>query len=79
MLYEVITYPIGLIYFNKVNDNKLEVLDGQQRITSFGRFVTNKFIIKDESGNEQLFGGFAVDKRNKILDTKLLIYSYNFV
>jgi len=67
-------YPIGLIYFNKVNDNKLEVLDGQQRITSFGRFVTNKFIIKDESGNEQLFGGFAVDKRNKILDTKLLIY-----
>ncbi len=32
-------YPIGLIYFNKVSDDKLEVLDGQQRITSFGRFV----------------------------------------
>lgn len=67
-------YPIGLIYFNKVNDDKLEVLDGQQRITSFGRFVTNKFVIKDENGNEQLFRGFAVDKKNKILDTKLLIY-----
>jgi hypothetical protein len=67
-------YPIGLIYFNKVNDDKLEVLDGQQRITSFGRFVTNKFVIKDENGNEQLFGGFAVDKKNKILETKLLIY-----
>ena len=36
-------YPLGLIYFNKVSDNNLEVLDGQQRITSFGRFVTNKF------------------------------------
>jgi len=24
-------YPIGLIYFNKVNDKNLEVLDGQQR------------------------------------------------
>ena len=59
-------YPIGLIYFNKVNDNNFEVLDGQQRITSIGRFVTNKFAIKDENGNEQLFGGFALDKKNKI-------------
>ena len=67
-------YPIGLIYFNKISDDNFEVLDGQQRITSFGRFVTNKFVIKDESGNEQLFGGFAVDKKNKILATKLLIY-----
>lgn len=67
-------YPIGLLYFNKVSDNCFEVLDGQQRITSLGRFVTNKFAIKDENGNEQLFGGFAADKKNKILDTKLLIY-----
>jgi hypothetical protein len=67
-------YPIGLIYFNKVNSNNFEVLDGQQRITSLGRFVTNKFAIKDENGNEQLFGGFALDKKNKILNTKLLIY-----
>ncbi len=67
-------YPLGLIYFNKVNDNNFEVLDGQQRITSIGRFVTNKFAIKDENGNEQLFGGFAEDKKNKILNTKLLIY-----
>ncbi|UXE68756.1 MAG: DUF262 domain-containing protein [Chryseotalea sp. WA131a] len=67
-------YPIGLVYFNKVNPNNFEVLDGQQRITSIGRFVTNKFAIKDENGNEQLFGGFALDKKNKILNTKLLIY-----
>lgn len=33
-------YPLGLIYFTKVADDKFEVLDGQQRITSFGRFVT---------------------------------------
>lgn len=67
-------YPIGLIYFNKVNANNFEVLDGQQRITSIGRFVTNKFAIKDENGNQQLFGGFALDKKNKILNTELLIY-----
>jgi uncharacterized protein with ParB-like and HNH nuclease domain len=38
-------YAIGLIYFN-VDGDALEVLDGQQRITSFGRFVTRKFAIK---------------------------------
>ena len=30
-------YPLGLIYFNQTSDGKFEVLDGQQRITSFGR------------------------------------------
>ena len=67
-------YPIGLIYFNKVSDDKLEVLDGQQRITSFGRFVKDKFAIKDANGLEQYFSGMAQDKKALILDTKLLIY-----
>ena len=67
-------YPLGLIYFNRVNENCLEVLDGQQRITSFGRFVTNKFAIKDENGMEQYFSGIAEDKQKKILEAKLLIY-----
>ncbi len=67
-------YPLGLIYFNKINKNSLEVLDGQQRITSFGRFVTNKFAIKDENGMEQYFSGIANDKQQKILNAKLLIY-----
>src|SRR3990167_6064914 len=66
-------YPIGLIYFNKVSENKLEVLDGQQRITSLGRFITDKFAIKDENGM-QYFGTMAEDKKSKILETKLLIY-----
>jgi len=67
-------YPLGLIYFNKVSDDILEVLDGQQRITSFGRFVTGKFAIQDENGMQQYFDGIAFDKRTKILETKLLIY-----
>ena len=45
-------YPLGLIYFNDVADDKFEVLDGQQRITSVGRFTTGKFAIKDENGRE---------------------------
>jgi Protein of unknown function DUF262/HNH endonuclease len=67
-------YPLGLIYFNKASNDCLEVLDGQQRITSFGRFVTNKFAIQDESGMQQYFDGIAADKRAKILSSKLLIY-----
>ena len=67
-------YPLGLIYFNKINDQNLEVLDGQQRITSIGRFLTHKFHIKDENGMEQYFDGIAADKRELILETKLLIY-----
>lgn len=69
-------YPLGLIYFNKPNPERdaYEVLDGQQRITSFGRFVANKFAIKDDNGLEQYFSGLAVDKQQKIRETKLLIY-----
>jgi len=67
-------YPLGLIYFNNVSADKFEVLDGQQRITSFGRFVTNKFAVKDENGMEQYFSGIATDKQSIILNTKLLIY-----
>lgn len=66
-------YPLGLIYFVKVNENKFEVLDGQQRITSFGRFVTNKFAVKVD-GMEQYFDSLAPELQSKIIDAKLTIY-----
>ncbi|HEV8677483.1 MAG TPA: DUF262 domain-containing protein, partial [Candidatus Paceibacterota bacterium] len=67
-------YPIGLIYFNKTSDDEFEVLDGQQRITSLGRFVTDKFAIQDENGSPQYFSGMAKDKQKKVLEAKMLIY-----
>jgi hypothetical protein len=67
-------YPLGLIYFNKPTADTLEVLDGQQRITSFGRFITGKFAIKDENGMEQYFTGLAKDKQEKILNSEILVY-----
>ena len=66
-------YPLGLIYFNTVGRDKFEVLDGQQRITSIGRFVTNKFAIMD-NGNPKNFDSLPVDQQKKIHDSKLLIY-----
>jgi 5-methylcytosine-specific restriction endonuclease McrA len=66
-------YPIGLLYFNKVGDERYEVLDGQQRITSIGRFVTNKFAIM-VGGNPKIFDSLPADQKARLLDTKLLIY-----
>ena len=70
-------YPLGLIYFNTVTVNgekRFEVLDGQQRITSIGRFLTGKFAIQDSNGMQQYFSGLAEHLREKILNTVLLIY-----
>ena len=67
-------YPLGLISFNKVADDKFEVLDGQQRITSIGRYVTGKFAVKDQNDLEQYFSGLPQELQDKILNTELLIY-----
>lgn len=66
-------YPLGLIYFNTVGAESFEVLDGQQRITSIGRFVTNKFAILD-NGNPKNFDSLAADQKETIRKSTLLIY-----
>jgi hypothetical protein len=65
-------YPLGLIYFS-ANGDKLEVLDGQQRITSVGRFVTGKFAIKVD-GKEQTFSSLPVEHQRVLMDSSLLVY-----
>jgi hypothetical protein len=69
------SYPLGLIYFND-NGNHWEVLDGQQRITSIGRFVTGKFAIKRD-GKEQTFSSLPQEDRDRILNSELLVYVCN--
>jgi hypothetical protein len=69
-------YPLGLIYFvdNEADSGpRLEVLDGQQRITSFGRFVTGKFAIV-RGGKEQVFSSLPAEDRALILESELLVY-----
>lgn len=62
-----------MIYFTKVAEDKYEVLDGQQRITSIGRYVTGKFPI-EMNGKNIYFRGLAEDLKEKILSTPLTIY-----
>lgn len=66
-------YPLGLIYFNKTKDGQLEVLDGQQRITSFGRFVTNKLSIVYK-GRQTDFNGLPEEKKELLLNSKLVVF-----
>lgn len=67
-------YPIGVIYFNRTADGRFEVLDGQQRITSLGRFFNGKLTIKDSNGLPQSIGSLPKEKREKFLSAPLLIY-----
>jgi hypothetical protein len=68
------SYPLGLFYFNNVTNTRFEVLDGQQRITSIGRFTTNKFAIRDEDENMYYFSSLPADKQETIMESELLIY-----
>lgn len=71
------SYPLGLVYFSVGQDDKgnerLEVLDGQQRITSIGRFVTGRFAIQTDSG-EQTFSSLPQDQQSLIMNAELLAY-----
>lgn len=67
-------YPLGLFYFARVDDDRLEVLDGQQRITSFGRFVNGKFAVQDAFSTPQYFSGLPKDRQDAVLDSTILAY-----
>lgn len=67
-------YPLGLIYFVKIGEDRYEVLDGQQRITSFGRFVRGKFPVVDAQGMPHYFDGLNAEEQKRILKSKLTIY-----
>lgn len=69
-------YPLGLIYFvdnGASTAPHLEVLDGQQRITSVGRFVTGKFAIL-RGDREQTFSSLPPEEQETILQSDLLVY-----
>lgn len=65
-------YPLGLIYFNSDGEG-LEVLDGQQRITSIGRFLTGKFAIRVD-GKEQTFSSLPIEDQKLLEESTLLVY-----
>lgn len=68
-------YPLGLIYFVKNADGMYEVLDGQQRITSFARYVNHSWPFAVElDGKPRYFDSLDADKQKLIVDAPLTIY-----
>ena len=68
-------YPLGLIYFVKNKDGLYEVLDGQQRITSFARFVNRSWAFGVEwAGKPRYFNSLDKDEQEKIKNAQLTIY-----
>ena len=68
-------YPLGLIYFVLNKDGMYEVLDGQQRITSFARFVNMSWpFAVERNGKPRYFSSLDEDEKKKILETELTIY-----
>lgn len=68
-------YPLGLIYFVLNKDGKYEVLDGQQRITSFARFVNQSWpFAVQRKGKPHYFDSLDEDDKKKITEAKMTIY-----
>ena len=68
-------YPIGLLYFVKNPDGKYEVLDGQQRITSFARFVNRSWpFAVERNGKPRYFDSLDQEDKDLLLNTELTIY-----
>ena len=68
-------YPLGLIYFVKNADGMYEVLDGQQRITSFARYVNQSWQFAVEIGGKpRYFDSLDTDQQKLIVDAPLTIY-----
>ena len=68
-------YPLGLIYFVKNADGKYEVLDGQQRITSFARFVNKSWpFAVNWNGKTRYIDSLDLDERKRITEAPLTIY-----
>jgi hypothetical protein len=68
-------YPLGLIYFVKNADGMYEVLDGQQRITSFARFVNQSWpFAVERNGKPRYFNSLDPDEQKMIVETPLTIY-----
>lgn len=52
----IIQCPIPVIYLNQEQDEKLSVIDGNQRLTSISRFIENQFSLKGLTAYPELEG-----------------------
>ncbi|HEX4080085.1 MAG TPA: DUF262 domain-containing protein [Rhizomicrobium sp.] len=73
--------PIPPLYFGRLSGGKLEVIDGQQRLTTLIHFVTNEFplqrLTRMPSLNGQKFRDLSKEYQEKIKDTPIRTVEIN--
>lgn len=62
-------YPLNVLYWVENDDGGYEVLDGQQRLISIGRYVSGDFSIEGLA-----FHNLPRDQQEQILNYKLMVY-----
>jgi hypothetical protein len=73
--------PIPPLYFGRLSGGKLEVIDGQQRLTTLIEFITNRFplqrLTRMPSLNGQKFRDLSIEYQEKIKDTPIRTVEIN--
>ncbi len=62
-------FPLNVMYWAVREDDKFEVIDGQQRTISISQFVEGDFAF-----NNKYFHNLQKDEKDQILDYKLMVY-----
>ena len=64
----LIDIPVPLIYLAETNENKYEVIDGQQRLSSVFKFFDNEYNLRGLKVNEDLNGYYFGDLTESLQD-----------
>lgn len=62
-------FPLNVFYWSKTEDDKYEMLDGQQRTISICQYLNNEYSI-----DYVYFHNLEEDEQEEILDYKLMVY-----
>ena len=66
-------FPLNVMYWNKLSDDKFEVLDGQQRTISLGQYLNGDFSV-NINGNNKYFHNLTETEKKRITDYELTVY-----
>ncbi len=75
----IIRIPLPVFYLAEQEDGRIVVVDGLQRLTTFHRFLENKFALRSLKGSSDSFNGsffkdLAPKFQTRIEDTNLTLY-----
>jgi Protein of unknown function DUF262 len=80
----VMRIPLPVFYVAEARDGRIVIVDGLQRLTTFSRYVTNKFKLRGLGTHEEnapphplegrTFSDLPLNLQERILDTQLIMY-----